>query len=269
VNRLQDKVALITGGAGGMGSATAKAMASEGARVVVSDINDDAGQQVCDEIGKAGGGARYLHLDVRREAEWIGVLEEIESRLGGLDILANIAAVCALTPISQTSYESWRWQLDVDLDGKFFGCKHGLRLLAKSGRGSIVNISSSVVYEGSAGAIAYSAAKGGVLAFSKAVAAECARANNGVRVNCIIPGPVETMMWVKMNHGGVLPSPDDLDYDSLLTRYRDGAAASSQVKRAGRPEDIAAAVVYLASDEAGYVHGIDLIVDGGRAIAAR
>lgn len=266
MNRLAGKTALVTGGAGAIGSATALMMASEGARVVVADIDDERGAIARDKISHSGGEARYFRLDVREEGQWIDVLRTVEDEFGGLDILANIAGVCALAPIGETSYEQWRWQFAVDLDGKFFGCKNALPLLARSGRGSIVNISSSTVMQASPGAIAYAASKAGTLAFSKTLALECARANNGIRVNSIIPGPVESPIWVKMVSGGVLPPAEKVDHAAILENIRKNVSAGSLVHRAGRPEDIAAAVVYLASDEAGYVTGTDLVVDGGVAI---
>ena len=267
MNRLNNKVALVTGAAGGIGGATAMMMAAEGARVVVTDIDDDGGRVVVEKIEAGGGVAKYLHLDVRVEAEWVEGMRQVESRFGGLDILANVAGVCALTEIGDMTYDQWRWQFQVDLDGKFFGCRNALPLLARSGHGSIVNISSSTVIHGTAGATAYAASKAGVLAFSKALAVECAQAHTGIRVNNVIPGPTETPIWVKMFHGGVLPPADQVDYESIVSKMRDGASAANLVKRAGRPEDIAAAIVFLASDEAGYVNGIDLLVDGGTAIA--
>ncbi|ORA08350.1 SDR family NAD(P)-dependent oxidoreductase [Mycobacterium arosiense] len=267
MSRLDDKVALVTGAAGGIGGATAMMMAAEGARVVVTDIDDDGGRVVVEKIQARGGVAKYLHLDVRVEAEWLDVMREVESRFGGLDILANVAGVCALTEIGDMTYDQWRWHFQVDLDGKFLGSRSALPLLARSGRGSIVNISSSTVIHGTAGATAYAASKAGVLAFSKALAVECSEAHTGIRVNSIIPGPIETPIWVKMFHGGILPRPDHVDYEAIISKMRDGASAANLVKRAGRPDDIAAAVVFLASDEAGYINGTDLIVDGGRAIA--
>ncbi|MEZ0366638.1 SDR family NAD(P)-dependent oxidoreductase [Mycobacterium sp. pUA109] len=266
MNRLDGKVALVTGGAGGIGGATAVRMAAEGAWVVVTDIDDEGGHLVVEKAKAAGGHADYLHLDVRDEAEWAEVMRQVDSRIGGLDILANVAGVCALAGIGDMSYEQWRWQFQVDLDGKFFGCRNALPLLIRSGRGSIVNISSSSVIHGTAGATAYAASKAGVLAFSKALAVECSQARTGIRVNSVIPGPIETPIWVKMFHGGVLPPPDQVDYESIALELRDEVSAGNLVQRAGRPDDIAAAIVFLASDEAGYINGTELIVDGGTAI---
>lgn len=267
MNRLDGKVAVVTGGAGGIGGATAMMMAAEGARVIVTDIEDDGGHRVVEKVKAAGGQADYLHLDVRVEAEWVEVMRQLGAKFGGLDILANVAGVCALTGIGDMSYDQWRWQFQVDLDGKFFGCRNAMGLLARSGRGSIVNISSSSVIQGTAGATAYAASKAGVLAFSKALAVECSQARTGIRVNSVIPGPIETPIWVKMFHDGMLPPADQVDYESIVAKMRDGASAGSLMKRAGRPADIAAAVVFLASDEAGYINGTDLIVDGGTTIA--
>jgi NAD(P)-dependent dehydrogenase (short-subunit alcohol dehydrogenase family) len=266
MNRLSGRVALVTGAAGGIGGATAVMMAAEGARVFVTDIEDGGGEAVRDRIIQAGGEATYAHLDVTVEADWQRVLGQVVETYGGLDILANIAGVCAIAPISQTSYENWRWQIAVDLDGKFFGCKHALPLLAKSGRGAIINIGSTSGLRGTPGLTAYSASKAGVCAFSKALALECGQADNGVRVNTVLPGGIETPIWVKMLSGGVLPSPDVVDHETLLTAVRNGVLGK-MAKRIGRPEDIAAAVVYLASDEASFVNGADLIVDSGISVS--
>lgn len=268
MNRLRDKVALLTGGAGAIGAATATMMIQEGARVFVTDIADEAGEEIVAGLTRQGSAAEYLHLDVTDEGNWLSVLDQVQRRAGRLDVLANIAGVCVMSPISQTTSENWKWQLAVDLDGKFFGCKHALPMLAASGRGSIVNISSASGTHGMANLTAYSASKGAVRSFSKALALECGAAKNGIRVNSVVPGAIESPIWVKMVSGGVLPSSEKVDHSAIMNQFRSLSSGENPLGRAGVPDDIASAIVFLASDEASYINGQDLAVNGGSHLSA-
>jgi NAD(P)-dependent dehydrogenase (short-subunit alcohol dehydrogenase family) len=257
MGRVSGKVALVTGGASGIGAACATALAREGAAVVVTDLQDDKGAALVQAIARSGGQARYLHHDVTSEEAWVGVIAEVKAAHGRLDVLVNNAGIGISCPsITAMSLGDFRRQQAVNVEGVFLGVKHGLAFMRDAGHGgSIINISSVAGLKGSPTLAAYSATKGAVRLLSKAVALECAAARDGVRVNSVHPGIIETPIWLGIvpGAGGSNAGPD-LDALSAM-------AVPMGVK--GVPDDIANGVVWLASEESRYVTGTELVIDGG------
>jgi len=258
--RVQDKVALVTGGASGIGRGCAEKLAAEGAVVVVTDLQDDKGAEVVAAIAKAGGKAEYQRHDVTDEAAWERVVGEIKARHGRLDILVNNAGIGLGGSVLDMTLADWRKQTAVNLDGVFLGVKHSIPLMRVSGDGgSIINMSSVAGLKGAATLAGYCATKGGVRLFTKSVAMECANANDGIRVNSVHPGIIETPIWLSImnpaNPGA--NAPPDLDAISTM-------AVPLGVK--GFPEDIANGVLWLASNESRYVTGAELVIDGGLSV---
>jgi NAD(P)-dependent dehydrogenase (short-subunit alcohol dehydrogenase family) len=252
--RVQDKVALVTGGASGLGAESCRRLAREGAIVALTDLAVDAGQAVADEIASAGGTAQFLPQDVTDEARWAEVVQTVVDRFGRLDVLVNSAGVGSGQPILEATYEHWRQVLSINLDGTFLGVKAVAPLMAAAGRGSIINLSSILGKVGQPGAAAYCASKGGVALMTKAVALELAPA--GVRVNSVHPGYIETPMVTTFLHEA--ENANELR-DMIISRHAVG--------RLGVPREIADAIVFLASDESSFITGSELVVDGGYTAA--
>jgi NAD(P)-dependent dehydrogenase (short-subunit alcohol dehydrogenase family) len=265
MGRVAGKVGLVTGAASGIGRESAVALAAEGAFVFVADIDDVGGQETCRLIMRAGGDAGYLHLDVADEDDWAAAIESVRSRCGALHILVNNAGICVLTPLADLTLASWRRQLSINLDGVFLGARAALPLMTESGGGSIINISSSAGITGVPLLSGYCASKGGVRLFTKSIALECARLKNRVRVNSVHPGGVVTPIWAKMSHDGVLPSAELIEAD--MAEKRAWTEAITPIGFAGEPADIAAGVVFLASDESRFMTGAELVIDGGQSAA--
>ena len=261
--KLNGKIALVTGAASGIGRACAIALAREGAAVNIGDIDAAGLQQTRAAIEAEGGVARTYPLDVTQELAWQNVLRAVERDLGGLHILVNNAGICIAAPIGEMTYESWRRQLAINLDSMFFAAKHAVPLMEASGGGSIVNISSVAGLKGIAGMAGYCASKAGVRMFTKALALECAKAKNNVRANSLHPGAIETPIWVKLAYGGEMPPADSLRNSNAMEDARAASEAATPMGHAGVPNDIAAGVVYLASDDARFVTGTELVIDGG------
>jgi NAD(P)-dependent dehydrogenase (short-subunit alcohol dehydrogenase family) len=257
--RVDGKVALVTGGASGIGRGCAERLAAEGAVVVVTDLQDAKGAEAVDAIGQAGGRAEYLRHDVTDEPAWERVVGEIRQRHGRLDILVNNAGIGLGGSVVDMTLADWRKQTAVNLDGVFLGVKHSIPLMRQGGGGSIINMSSVAGLKGAATLAGYCATKGGVRLFTKAVAMECANAKDGIRVNSVHPGIIETPIWLSIvnpaNPGA--NAPPDLDAMSSM-------AVPLGVK--GFPEDIANGVLWLASDESRYVTGAELVIDGGLSV---
>ena len=256
VDRVKGKVALVTGGASGIGRASALLLAKEGAALVVTDIQDDGGKDVVAAIKKAGGDAIYLRHDVADEDAWIGVVAETKKRFGKVHVLVNNAGIAITGSVLTMTLADWRRQQAINLDGVFLGVKHCLPLMRESGGGSIVNISSLAGLKGSATLAGYCATKGGVRLFTKAVAMECGAARDNVRVNSVHPGIIETPIWNSILPGGAAPGANAPNLDGISENV-----VPIGVK--GLPEDIAAGVLYLASDDSRYVTGTELVIDGG------
>jgi NAD(P)-dependent dehydrogenase (short-subunit alcohol dehydrogenase family) len=263
MGRVEGKIALVTGAASGIGRGCALALSKEGAHVVVADIDEVAGAETCRIIKEAGGDAQFDYLNVTDEANWRAVCHDVFQKNGALHILVNNAGICITASILDMPLAIWRRQMEINLDGVFLGMKAGIPLIAASGGGSIVNISSVAGLKGIPGIAGYCASKGGVRLLSKAVALECAHAKNNVRVNSLHPGAIETPIWVKMANGGDLPAPDSRRNLDLMEEARAASIAATPLGFAGMPSDIAAGVVFLASDESRFVTGTELVIDGG------
>ncbi|HWA63648.1 MAG TPA: glucose 1-dehydrogenase [Caulobacteraceae bacterium] len=253
--RVEGKVALVTGGASGLGAETARRLAREGAKVALTDLAEDAGRAVADEIAAAGGTAIFLVQDVADEARWTEVVQAVLDRFGRLDVLVNNAGVSGgQEPLLGGSFEAWRRVLSINLDGVFLGLKTVAPVMAEAGRGSIVNLSSILGKVGLPGAPAYCASKGGVLMLTKAAALELAPA--GVRVNSVHPGFIETPM---VTNAFRQSENENEMRDMIVSRHALG--------RLGVPREIADAIVFLASDESSFMTGSELVVDGGYTAA--
>ena len=247
MGRLDGKVALISGGARGQGAAEAKLFAREGAKVVFGDLLDDEGKKVEAEIAESGGDAIYIHLDVTSEADWRAAVEIAVSRYGKLDLLVNNAGIVLRKGIEDTTEEEWDRVMAVNSKGVFLGTKHAIPAMRRAGGGSIVNISSTAGLVGSGlGLAAYSATKGSVRLFTKSTAIQHARDN--IRCNSVHPGPIDTpMLQEAFNDPG--------RQEERLGRIPLG--------RIGTTDDIAYGVLFLASDEASFMTGSELVIDGG------
>ena len=253
--RVEGKVALITGASQGIGKATAKMLAEEGAHVILSDINDSEGNAVAKEIGK---GCIYLHLDVQQESDWQNAMQVIAKQFGKLNILVNNAGITGFQEgfgpqdPEHASLSSWHKVHAVNSDGTFLGCKHGISLMKKSEKGSIINVSSRSGLVGIPGAAAYASSKAAMRNHTKTVALYCCGQGYQIRCNSVHPAAILTPMW-----------------DSMLgTGPGREAAMAAIVKdipmhKMGSPEDVANAILFLASDESGYMTGIELTIDGG------
>jgi NAD(P)-dependent dehydrogenase (short-subunit alcohol dehydrogenase family) len=256
--QVQGKVALVTGGASGIGAAVVELLAREGASVAATDVDDLKGPELVAGIKKAGHEAVFLHQDVTSEARWVEVVSEVGKRFGRLDILVSNAGIGIMVPsITDMSLEDWRRQTAINLDGVFLSVKHCLPLMRKTGGGSIIMMSSLAGLRGGAGLSGYCATKGGVRLFAKAIAMECATAGDGIRVNSVHPGIIDTPIWGKIPTeaaGSGRNAPIDPDERAKL---------ATPLGRAGHASEIASGVLYLASDASRYVTGTELVIDGG------
>ena len=248
MGRVTDKVAIITGGASGLGLASARRLAEEGARVVLADINLEQGQAVADEIP----GARFEHLDVTREANWIALIDKVITDFGRLDILLNCAGIVRLASIEDTTEEIWREINAVGTDGTFFGCKHALRVMKSAGGGSIINMCSTASIQGGPMIFAYAASKSAIRGMTKSVAVLSAQHGYGVRCNSVHPGNMRTPMLEGMKE---------------IVRENDPEAAKAMENVwVGEPVDVANMVLFLASDESVAVNGAAMVVDNTTTI---
>jgi len=250
--RLEGKVAVITGAASGIGAATAKTYVDHGARVVLGDIQDDAGESMAAALGGAGH-AIFRHCNVTDEAEVEALVETAVSEFGQIDIMFNCAGIVgALGPMSTTPAEEWKLTIDIMINGVFYGMKHASRHMKEAGSGSIISMSSTAGVMGGLGPHAYAAAKHAVVGMTKNLAAEVG--GYGVRVNCIAPSGMATPMVADVMTG---------DHKNLDETIATLAALSPLKGRAGLAQDVANAALWLASDESGYTSGLTLTVDAG------
>ena len=251
--RLEGKVAMITGGASGIGAASARLFAEHGAGVAIADLNDNLGRQVADEISAAGGSALYHHLDASSEEEWREAMAAVLERFGRLDIMLNGAGVsgrgadgATSRPVADLDLDNWDHVMAVNATGVFLGTKHAIEPMLAAGGGSIINISSIYGIVGSINNAAYHASKGAVRTFTKSAAAQYA--TQGIRVNSVHPGFVDTPM--------TRPIHDD-------PKRAGPRIARTPVGRFGEPVDIAFGCLFLASDESAWMTGAELVIDGG------
>ena len=255
---ITNRVALITGASSGIGKGIAKLLAREGAIVIIADIDEAQGKEVASKIAAKEGIADFIKLDVADEASWINTYESIADRYQSLNILVNNAGIAFGGSVTEVSLEDWRRLMAVNLDGVFLGTKYAIPLMQKSGGGSIVNVSSASGIVGSPTAAAYCASKGGVRLFTKAVALECAYAKNNIRVNSVHPGPVATPMFERGPTWG-----DFVKQMGGIEEAWKKIAESTPLNRLAEPEEIANAVLFLASDLSSYITGSEIIIDGG------
>ena len=260
--RLEGKVALISGGARGMGAEEAKLFASEGAKVVMGDILDTEGRGVEAQINESGGEAIFVHLDVTREEDWIRAVRAAVQRFGKLDLLVNNAGISGMSAGDGDARARWTRVMDINSTGVFLGTKHAIPEMKKAGGGSIINISSIYGLVGSsgyssagtaerefedhAGSSAYHASKGAVRLLTKATAIQ--HAQDGIRCNSVHPGFIDTPM-TELSLG--------------VPEVRRDRESKTPMGRLGTPQDIAYGVLLLASDESSYMTGSELVIDGG------
>ena len=245
--RLENKVALISGGARGMGAVEAKLFARVGAKVVIGDVLEDEGKQTEAEINEAGGQCLFVSLDVTSEENWNQTVAATVARFGKLDILVNNAGIFPLGNVEETTVEMWDRVMAINGKGVFLGTKAVIPVMRKAGGGSIINISSVAGLIGSARAAAYGATKGAVRIFTKSTAVQYAK--EGIRANSVHPGIIDTPMTV----------PTILIDDSS----REAQMERTPLGRLGQSEDVANGVLFLASDESSFMTGSELVIDGG------
>ena len=245
--RLENKVALISGGARGMGAVEAKLFAEEGAKVIIGDILEEEGRKVEAEINEAGGECVFVLLDVSSEEAWQNAVNEAVSRYGKLDILVNNAGIYRAHNVEETTSDEWDQVMDINAKGVFLGTKHAIPAMRDAGGGSIVNISSVAGLVGSRATSAYNASKGAVRLLTKSTAIQYA--SDGIRANSVHPGTIETSMTE-----GFLADPI----------MRQDRMDRTPIGRLGKPEDVAYGALFLASDEASFMTGSELVIDGGR-----
>jgi NAD(P)-dependent dehydrogenase (short-subunit alcohol dehydrogenase family) len=260
--RLDGKVALITGSARGIGSACARTFAEAGAKVMVSDILTDAGKAVAAAINDGGGTAAFTSLDVTSEAQWEAAVPATVERFAGLDVVVNNAGIQIMKPLVRTSYAEWRRQQAVNIDGVFFGIKHGILAMMPGGiagrGGSIVNVSSVGGLVGFPGLASYSASKGAVTLLTKTAALECAHAGWNIRINSVHPGAVNTLLADQLHEEMVRQGTA-----SSVEKATEITKRMHPMGRLGEPIDIALAIQFLASDASCWVTGSAYAVDGG------
>lgn len=245
--RLENKVALLSGGARGMGAAEAILFAGEGAKVVIGDVLEEEGHQTEARINESGGECLFVRLDVASESNWQDAIATTVARFGKLDILVNNAGIFPQGNVEDTSAEIWDRVMAINAKGVFLGTKHAIPEMRKAGGGSIVNISSIAGLIGSRLAAAYGASKGAVRIFTKATAIQYAA--DGIRVNSVHPGIIDTPMT----------TPNILASQQL----REAQIARAPLGRIGGPDDVASGVLFLASDESSFMTGSELVIDGG------
>ena len=242
--RLDGKVALVSGGASGIGAAHARVFAAEGAKLVAGDLQEEKGRAVVEAVNASGGEAVFVHLDVTRQADWERAVGEAVSRFGKLTTLINNAGIYWPRGTEEETLEGWNTMISVNQTGVWLGMKAAVPAMREAGGGAIVNISSLYGLIGSPGSITYHATKGAVRLMTKSAALEYVKV--GIRVNSIHPGQIDTPIL-----------------SGLTPEQNEQIKAATPMGRLGRPEEIAYGSLYLCSDEAAYTTGAELVIDGG------
>lgn len=253
--QLAGKVAIVTGGASGIGEACSETLAREGAAVLVTDIDDGLGKAVVARIEKSGGKAHYLYHDVRDEVAWPGVIGEAEKRFGRLDFMVANAGIGIAAPLETMSLADWQRQQAINLDGVFLSIKYSIPAMRRAGGGSIVLMSSIAGLRGSPGLAAYSATKGGVRLLAKSAAVELAV--DKIRCNSVHPGIIATPIW------GKIPTGAEGNRRNAPIDPNELASAVVPLVRVGEAQDIANGVLFLCSEASNYMTGQELVIDGG------
>jgi len=248
MGRVQDKVALITGAASGLGAEDARVLAREGAKVVLTDIQDDMGQAVAAEIGE---NALYLNHDVRSEDRWKEVIEATVAHFGTLDILVNNAGLVHFESVEDLSFADFKLETDVMLSGAFLGCKYAIPVMTKGSDASIINVASISALKGFSRVPAYAAAKGGMIAMTRSIAVHCKEKKYGIRVNSIAPGNTVSPMTDQALAQVAADSP------GLRGSLESGM---------GQPSDVANLVLFLASEDARRITGTNIVIDNAESI---
>ena len=250
MGRVEGKVAIVTGAASGAGLEDARVLAREGAKVVLTDVAEEAGQHAAADIGD---NASFMKLDIASESDWQTVVANTEERFGGLDILVNNAAILAYGTIEDTDLELWQKIQRINSDGYFLGCKYAMQAMLRRGGGSIVNMSSMAGIGGVSSFCAYSASKGAVATMTRSIAAHCRMKGYKIRCNSIHPDGIRTPM-ISGLHGslkpGQMPAVREKDAKQLMARFCE-------------PTDIANLVLFLASDESRFIQGTEMRIDNG------
>ncbi len=243
MGRMDSKVSLVTGGAMGIGEVIAHFLAREGAKVIISDINEEKGRAVADALGQS---AIFVRHDVSDESQWRAVIEKTLVAFGRLDVLVNNAGIVQVSDVEETTMADWRSVHAVHMDGVFLGCKYAIPAMRKTGGGSIVNMSSLAAVGGYPKVFAYSASKGAIRSMTKSIAVHCAQMKYNIRCNSVHPGVIETPM--------VRQFLDSVAHDPNVPEYQKDPML-------GTPEDVANVALFLASDESKFVNGAEIIVD--------
>lgn len=246
MKRVKDKVVLVTGAAIGMGRTHAELLAEHGACVYVADLNQSEGQATVDGIRSKGGTAKFIKLDVTSAQDWAAAVSQVISESGRIDVLVNNAGILLLKPVQDTTIEDWDKTFSVNARGVFLGTSAVVPHMQSAKSGNIINISSIYGIVGAPGAAAYEASKGAVRLFTKACAVDLAQFN--IRVNSVHPGVIETDMT-----RALLADPE----------FRPALLGPTLLKRPAKPIEVSNAVLFLASDESSFVHGAEIVVDGG------
>jgi NAD(P)-dependent dehydrogenase (short-subunit alcohol dehydrogenase family) len=253
MDRVKNKVAIVTGGASGLGKSSAILLAREGAQIVISDIDEENGKKVVKLIQDNGGEAIFIKHDVSKEEQWEKVIEKTFETFGKLHILANSAGIGVGGTVEEVTLADWKKLMSINLDGSFLGTQYGIKAMKKTGEGgSIINFSSIEGLVGDSNLPAYNASKGGVTLFTKSAALHCAKEGYGIRVNSIHPAYI----WTPMVENFLAAQGDIEEGKKYLESLH-------PVGHLGEPDDIGYGVVYLASDESKFMTGSELVIDGG------
>jgi len=251
---MDGKVALVTGGAEGIGATVGRMIVAEGGSVMLCDVQIDKARALADELGEH---AEAFELDVRELDQWHAAVDAVKARFGKLTVLCNIAGISEPGNVVDVDLDSWQRTIDINLVGPFYGCRAALPAMEASGEpGAIVNIGSMIAIRAAAFVAAYSASKAGLLGLTRSIALDCAERGVPIRANMVHPGAIRTPMYERYKFSG-MDTPENIE-----TNF----AATHPMNRIGEPEEVAKAVVFLCSDDASFTTGVDLTVDGGGSI---